>query len=52
VWLDNDSEAVVHKAKQIYDRLTLLVKCDIILIKAEAKHLTHDFEISEIINNA
>ena len=50
VWLDNDSEVVVRKAKQIYDRLAPLVTCDIVLLKIEPKHLTNDSEIKEIIS--
>ena len=52
VWLDNDSDIVVGKAKQIYERLALTVECGIILVKAEPKHYRNNSEILEVISGA
>ena len=49
VWLDNDSDIVVGKAKQIYERLALTVECGIILVKAEPKHYRNNADILEVI---
>jgi hypothetical protein len=49
VWLDNDSDMVIKKAKEIQKKLATFSQCGIILLKQEAKHLIHDKEIREII---
>jgi len=51
VWLDNDSPQVIHKAKNIYERLNLLVNCTLILTAKEPKHLKNDSDITEIITD-
>jgi len=51
VWLDNDSPQVIHKAKNIYERLNLLVNCTLILTTKEPKHLKNDSDIAEIITD-
>lgn len=50
VWLDNDSQAVVHRAKDIRKQLSPFVDCGIILLKKEPKHFIHDSEIREVIH--
>ena len=49
VWLDNDSDVVISKAKDIQKKLAVYAQCGIILLKQEAKHLIHDREVREII---
>ncbi len=50
VWLDNDSQAVVQRAKDIRKRLDPFLRCGIILLKKEPKHFIHDSEIRGVIN--
>ena len=52
VWLDNDSDVVVSKAKRIYEKLALTVECAIILVKVEPKHFRNNSEILEVISGA
>ena len=51
VWLDNDSPQVIHRAKELYERLALVVDCGIVLTPIEPKHFKNDTQIEGVIHN-
>ena len=50
VWLDNDNMEVIHKAKDIFARLSGLVETSIFLENQEPKHFIHNKDLEDVIH--